>query len=65
MNIKNIYISIKLSENGYFAIDFEGGSEVDFIDWQNKISLGGEIVVSNSYINAAKRELKDKKNQMR
>ena len=38
---------------------------MDFIDWQNKISLGGEIVVSNSYINAAKRELKDKKNQMR
>lgn len=57
---KNIYISINLSENGYFAIDLEGSSEVDFIDWQNKISLGGEIVVSNSYINDAKRELKDK-----
>ena len=34
---------------------------MDFIDWQNKISLGGEIVVSNSHINGAKRELKNKK----
>lgn len=58
---KNIYISIKISQNGNFAIDLARGSEVDFIDWQNKISSGGEIVVSNSYINAVKRELKDKR----